>query len=78
MTPRPSTSIIEAPSGLNLFFVFINSRTSRLPIDGIKYLNFNRRLRNLYIAPRNFLKQAAQAEDRVPSVSAPPVNGRPG
>ena len=44
----------------------------------VRYLNLNRHLRNLYKAPRNFQKQAAQAEDRVPPVSVPPVNGRPG
>ena len=46
--------------------------------DKVRYLNLNRHLRNLYKAPRNFQKQAAQAEDRVPPVSVPPVNGRPG
>ena len=44
----------------------------------VRYLNLNRHLRNLYKAPRNFQKQAAQAEDRVPPVSVPPVNGRHG
>ena len=44
----------------------------------IRYLNLNRHLRNLFKAPRNFQKQAAQAEDRVPPVSNPPINGRPG
>ena len=44
----------------------------------IRYINLNRHLRNLYKAPRNFQKQAAEAKDRVPPVSAPPVNGRPG
>ena len=33
--------------------------------DKVRYLNLNRHLRNLYKAPRNFQKQAAQAEDRV-------------
>ena len=46
--------------------------------DRIRYLNLNRHLLNLYKAPRNFQQQAAQAEDRVPPVSAPPVNGRTG
>ena len=46
--------------------------------DKVRYLNLNRHLRNLYKAPQNFEKQAAQAEDRVPPVSVPPVNGRPG
>ena len=32
----------------------------------VRYLNLNRHLRNLYKAPRNFQKQAAQAEDRAP------------
>ena len=44
----------------------------------VRYINLNRHLRNLYKAPQIFQKQAAQAEDRVPPVSAPPVNGRPG
>ena len=46
--------------------------------DKVRYINLNRHLRNLYKAPENFQKQAAQAEDRVPPLSAPPVNGRPG
>ena len=44
----------------------------------VRYINLNRHLRNLYKAPRNFQKQAAQAEDRVPPVSAAHFNGRPG
>ena len=44
----------------------------------IRYLNLNRHLRNLFKDPRNFQKQATQTKDRVPPVSAPPVNGRPG
>ena len=39
--------------------------------DKVRYLNLNRHLRNLCKAPRNFQKQAAQAEDRVPPVSVP-------
>ena len=46
--------------------------------DKNRYLNLNRHLRNLYKAPRNFQKQAAQAEDRVLPVLVSPVNGRPG
>ena len=45
--------------------------------DNVRYLNLNCHLRNLLKAPRNFQKQAAQAEDRDPPLSAPPVNGRP-
>ena len=44
----------------------------------IRYLILNRHLRILYKAPRNFQKQVAQTEDRVPPVPAPPVNGRLG
>ena len=44
----------------------------------IRYLNINRYLRNLYKASRTFRKQATQAEDHIPPVSAPPVNGRTG
>ena len=43
----------------------------------VRYLKLNRHLRNLHKAPRNFQKQAAQAEDRVPAVSVPPVNDHP-
>ena len=80
MTTRQSTSPTVASSGLNLSSFFINSRTSPPTSnrwDKIRYLNLNRHLRNLYKAPRNFQKQAAQADDRVPPVSVPPVNGRP-
>ena len=44
----------------------------------IQYLILNLHLRNLYKAPRNFQKQLAQTENRVPPVPAPTVKGRRG
>ena len=63
-------------------FVFFLYQLAYIPTSNrwnrVRYINFIRHLQNLYKAPRNFQKQAAQAEDRVPPVSAPSVNGRPG
>ena len=46
--------------------------------DQIRYSIFRHHLIKLYRAPQNFLRAAATQSDRVPPVSVPPVNGRPG
>ena len=46
--------------------------------DQIRYSILRKHLLTLYKAPRNFLRAAATQSDRVPPVSVPPVNGRPG
>ena len=46
--------------------------------DKIRYLNVRNQLLNMYKAPRNFLRAAITQADRVPPVSAPPADGRPG
>ena len=46
--------------------------------DQVRYCNVRNDLLKMYKAPRNFLRAAATQADRVPPVSVPPVNGRPG
>ena len=46
--------------------------------DQIRYYIVPTHLIKLYKAPRNFLRAAKAQADRVPPVSVPPVNGRPG
>ena len=46
--------------------------------DKIRYLNVRNQFLNMYKAPRNFLRAAITQADRVPPVSAPSADGRPG
>ena len=46
--------------------------------DQIRFSIIRNHLIKLYKAPQNFLRAAITQTDRVPPVSVPPVNGRPG